>query len=356
MSLMGKERRIKQMRGSLPKSGLPRQPQKVPSLLDRMEDGNEYGSIVGLVPDTNGHDLVPELRRALAAIEIIRGRPCICYVANIVKDVPDTAIVAADHLPFAEMVGRVDLAATDVDVFLATPGGSAEQVIQFVEALRKRFKSVEFLIPYKAMSAGTLWALSGDRIWMDERAFLGPIDPQVLSKDGRYVPAQALLSLLSRIQKDGQAALQQGQQPPWSDVVLLRELDPRQIGAALSASQYSITMARSYLKDYKFKGWVKHKDGRPVTAAERESRAHNVGEQLCSHDRWKAHGHTISRDVLWQELKVLIEHPASDLERAMRRMWALLVYTFDRTSTSKILLSQRYAFVRSTPIPGPTGR
>lgn len=333
----------------------PRQPQKVPSLLDKMVDGTEYGSIVGLVPDDRSKDMTIDLRRALAEIETLRGRPCICYVANIVKDIPDTSIAAADHLPFSEMVGLVDPSVKEVDVFIATPGGSAEQVIQFVDALRKRFSSVEFLIPYKAMSAGTLWALSGDRIWMDERAFLGPIDPQVPSKDGRYVPAQALLTLIAKIQKEGQVAIQNGQNPPWSDLVLLRELDPRQIGAAISASQYSITMATSYLRDYKFKKWVTHKDGQTVTQHEREQRAGQVAAALCSHDRWKAHGHTISRDVLWQELKVLIDHPDRALERAMRRMWALLYYTFDRTPTAKIALSQRYAFVRSTTVTPAKG-
>jgi len=46
----------------------------------------------------------------------------------------------------------------------------AEQVTLFVDAIRAKFQSVEFILPYKAMSAGTLWALSGERIWMDRRA------------------------------------------------------------------------------------------------------------------------------------------------------------------------------------------
>lgn len=332
----------------------PLTPQKVPSLLDRMTDGNEYGSIVSLIPTEN--NMIPELRRALADIEAIRGRPCICYVANVVKDISDTGIVASDHLPFCEMVGLVDQAAKEVDVFLATPGGSAEQVTQFVEALRNRFTGVDFLIPYKAMSAGTLWALSGDHIWMDSRAFLGPIDPQVPSKDGRLVPAQALLTLLAEIQKKGEEARKNGLNPPWSDMMLLRELDPRQLGAAISASQYSITMAKTYLMNYKFKGWAQHSSTKqPVTPKDREDRARWVAEGLCSHDKWKAHGHAISREVLFQELKVAIDHPAAPLERAMRRLWALLYYTFDKTNSAKIIFSQRYAFVRSAVVIPPKG-
>lgn len=343
---MGKDQKLRGIRRS---TQAPGGPKKVISLLDHMKEGNEYGSIVPLVLADS--DMIPELRRALAEIEAIRGRPCICYVANVVKEIAETAIVASDHLPFCEMVGSVDAAAKAVDVFLATPGGSAEQVTQFVEALRNRFTGVDFLIPYKAMSAGTLWALSGDSIWMDSRAFLGPIDPQVPTKDGRLVPAQALLTLLAEIQKRGEVARVRGQNPPWSDVLLLRELDPRQLGAAISASQYSITMAKTYLMNYKFKGWVRHSSTQQeVTPAEREDRARWVAEGLCSHDRWKAHGHTISREVLFQELKVVINHPDALLERAIRRLWALLYYTFDKSNSSKILFSQHYAFVRSAVV------
>ena len=136
----------------------------VPSLLDAMEDGNEYGSIVSLIP--KGFDTARELARALEEIERVRKRPCLCYVANLMKRLPNAAIEASDHLPFNEMVSRVPQDERKVDVLLVTPGRSAEQVNLFVEALRQRFDDVQFIIPYKAMSAGTLWALSGDALWM----------------------------------------------------------------------------------------------------------------------------------------------------------------------------------------------
>jgi Serine dehydrogenase proteinase len=206
-------------------------PRAVASLLDEMVDGNEYGSIVALRPE-NG-DLVPELRRGITELEAIRGRRCICYVANVIKDLQDTSISASDHLPFNEMVDKVSDGEA-VDVFLVTPGGFAEQVTLFVDALRSKFKSVEFILPYKAMSAGTLWALSGERIWMDRRACIGPVDPQVPSSDNRLVPAQALLTLLEKIQTTGNEALKRKQNPPWAYIRLLDQMDQRQLGAALA--------------------------------------------------------------------------------------------------------------------------
>ena len=187
----------------------------------------------------------------IGEIEAIRGRPLLCHAANVVRSgAVETAIAASDHLPFSEMVGQVDASIKDVDILLATPGGSADQVNLFVEALRPRFETVEFLIPCKAMSAGTLWALSGDRIWMDERAFLGPLDPQGHSKDGNLVPAQALLTLVATIQEESAKALASKQHPPWALIRLLDKMDHKQLGAALSSSQYVTTLAAQYLEQY----------------------------------------------------------------------------------------------------------
>jgi hypothetical protein len=323
-------------------------PKPVPSLLDAMEDGNEYGSIVSLIPQNP--DVMPELRRAVQEIERVRGRPCVVYIANLIRDVSDTAIHAADHLPFCEMVARIPASEKRLDIFIATPGGSAEQVNLFVEAVRPRFEEVDFLVPYKAMSAGTLWALAGDKIWMDSRAFLGPLDPQVPSKEGTYVPAQALLMLLKKIQDDGQAALNKREPVPWSLVRLLDQMDQRQLGAAMSATSYVINMASTYLEHHKFKTWDTHRSTKqPVTPEEKKARAKEVAQQLASHDKWKAHGHAISRDILWQELKIQIDHPESfdGLQRAMRRLWALAYYTFDKLPVVKMMISAHYAFVRS---------
>lgn len=335
-------------------AALPPGVKVVPSIFDAIEDGNEYGSIVSVLP--GAPDLMPDVQRALAGIELVRGRPCLCYAANVVRDgTGDTAIGPSDHLPFNEMVDRVPATKREIDILLATPGGLVDQVNLFVEALRPRFDVVEFLVPYVAMSAGTLWALSGDRIWMDSRSFLGPIDPQVQGRDGSLLPAQALLTLLDKIQKDGEVGLAKGQQPKWTDVVLLQHLDHRQLGAAITASTYVATLAASYLEKFKFKTWTTHRThnpGAPVTPEERKARAEVVAGQLCSHDKWKAHGHKISRNVLESE-RILIERVESvpGLQKALRKAWAMLYYIFDKAPVSKLIISANYRYARSSAPP-----
>jgi membrane-bound ClpP family serine protease len=243
-----------------------------------------------------------------------------------------------------------------VDVFLATGGGLAQQVVKFVGNLRARFEEVDFLIPSSAMSAGTLFALSGDRVWMNPHACLGPIDPQIPTRDGRFVPAQALLFLVSELQKQGQEALAKGDPPPWTAVRIIDTIDKKELGDAMTASEYSATMATQFLNDYKLRHWTKTEStGTVVTAEFRKRRAREVGEALARHDRWKSHGHAISREVLWNEIRLRIDIPDMALERAIRRTWAICHWVFDRLPVHKMMLSQNYTYLRhSAPVPPVT--
>ena len=318
----------------------------VESLLDSMKEGAEFESLTDLIP--KNLNLRDELRRGMEEVEAARGRPLVVYVGNVIK--PDSlgGIDIADDLPFSELIASVPSGVDSVDILIVTPGGLAQQVAQFVQRMRPRFNNVAFLLPHMCFSAGTIWALSGDEIWMDERSFLGPIDPQVPGKDGRLVPGQALLRLVQKIQEEGAAMIAKGQQPKWSDIQLLQSLDPKEIGNVLAHSQYSIQLASSYLETFKFRDWSKHSDGSPVTPEQKKLRANEIAEKLCDHDLWNVHSNGISRDAAWNQLKIRIDHPETvpALHRALRRLWALLYWGFDNGFVSKIFLSQQYSLFR----------
>lgn len=319
---------------------------KVSSLLDNMVDGAEYASVATLVPDNV--DFGGELRRAIAEVESVRKRPCVCYVGNTIGTTADgVSIEAADDLPFSEMLEGIPPGPA-IDVFLSSGGGSAHQVTRFVELLHHRYESVHFLLPAASMSAATIWALSGHEIWMTNRAYLGPIDPQVPGPDGRYLPAQALLVFLQHIRDLGANELSQGRQPDWTHLQLLRFLDQRQVGAAITASKYSVERVQEYLEHYKFKSWIMHSSGQPVTEQERKFRALQVAEAFGDHNRWKAHGHAISREVAHTELQLKIEHVESvaGLERAIRRLWAVCYLLQDKARFAKMIFSGTYSFFR----------
>ena len=64
-------------------------------------------------------------------------------------------------------------------IILTTSGGSAFAVERYVNIFRYHYKVVDFVVPDYAYSAGTIFCMSGDNIYMDYASVLGPIDPQV---------------------------------------------------------------------------------------------------------------------------------------------------------------------------------
>lgn len=312
----------------------------ITSLLDQMRDGEEYSSIIGL--KNVNVDARTELLRSISEISSIRQRPLLCYVSNVVNSriTQSVSIDSSDDAPFLETLKSIPADQENLDVILVTPGGSAETVDYWVKQLRSRFNHITFILPYMAMSAGTIFCMSGDDLIMDESAFFGPIDPQVPSKNGRYVPAQSIITLIADIQKRGQEQLAQGKQPDWTDVQILRNLDAKEIGNALNASKLSTNLVSAYLREYKFKDWNTHHDGTPVTTADKEHRAEAIAKQLCEHSIWLSHSSRITRNMAWNTCKLKITHPEDiGLASALKRFWALTCFFLENTMTTKIFAS-----------------
>ena len=312
----------------------------ITSLLDCMKEGEEYSSVIGL--GNVNIDARTELLRSMAEISGIRNRPLICYVANVVNNhiTQSISIDNADDAPFIETLRSISADQKEIDIIIVTPGGSAETVDYWVKQLRSRFDHVTFILPYMAMSAGTILCLSGDELIMDESAFFGPIDPQVPSKNGRYVPAQSIITLIADIQKRGQEQLAKGKQPDWTDIQILRNLDAKEIGNALNASKLSTNLVSAYLRDYKFKNWVSHHDGSKVTEEDKKQRAEEIAKQLCEHSIWLSHSSRITRNMAWNTCGLKIIHPEDiGLASALKRFWALTCFILEHTSTTKIFAS-----------------
>jgi hypothetical protein len=329
-------------------------PQKIvtQSLLDSMEDNHEFESL--LKKNLVNIEVREELRKAINEIQEIRKRPLIVVVSNVVRPniKSPVSINSEDDLPFNELISTVSQEERAVDILLVTPGGAAQQVDKFVNALRPRFDDVCFIIPNIAMSAGTILIMSGDEIVMNSTSCFGPIDPQVPNKDGQYVPAQTLLALVSDIQERGEPFIAKGLNPPWTDIQILKSIDPKDLGNALTASQYSVDLVKRYLANYKFKSWTKHSDGRPVSTDEKVKTAQEIAKTLCDHKLWKTHGFGITREIAESvlHLKIVKAESIEGLDRAIRRMWALLYWSFENTPVYKIFISDTYAVFKNERI------
>ena len=160
-------------------------------------------------------------------------------------------------------------------IVLNSPGGSAETVEKLVEIVRYHYAEVKFIIPDEAMSAGTIFAMSGDAIYMDYTSSLGPIDPQV-NNGTDWVPALGYLDQVEKmIQKSRQGTLTD------AELVILQNLDLAMLSRYEQAKNLTITLLKKWLVEYKFKDWVNHRSdpkklGQPVTPEEKQQRAEEI--------------------------------------------------------------------------------
>jgi hypothetical protein len=345
--MSNKKQQIPPSRYNQPRS-MPALPE-TRSLLDVMEDGSEYQSLLKYKPvDINQS----EIQRAIEELSAVSGKYSVIYCSNFINSriKEDISINNGDELPFIEMINKVPTEIREIDIVLVTPGGSAEQVARFVDKLRPRFDVVRFILPYAAMSAGTIFAMSGDDIVMTSGAYLGPIDPQIPGKDGMFLPAQSLNVLISDIQQRGQAKIAAGQSPDWTDILIMNNINPREIGNTKMMSDFAIDLVKNYLQTYKFKSWVTHSStGAAVTPPERAQRALEVAKNLFEHSFWKIHSRGITREVAWAECKIKIIHPETipHLDRVIKRLWAVIYFFFENSSIFKIFMSRHYQFLRN---------
>lgn len=194
-------------------------------------------------------------------------------------------------------------------LLLTTSGGSIEVAERIANTLRHHYRSISFVVPDHAMSAGTVLAMCGDEIWMDYFSFLGPIDPQVRNREGKWVPALGYISKYNAlIQKASKGALSTAEM-----AVLLQQFDQGDLFFYEQARDLSIELLEKWLVRYKFKDWrVTDSRRTRVTNAMKSKRAKEIAAALSDPDRWKSHGRGLSKEVLWRVLKLKIDDLETD--------------------------------------------
>lgn len=71
-----------------------------------------------------------------------------------------------------------DANGSDISIILDTPGGDVSAAEVICNALVNYTGRIDIYVPFYAASAGTIIALTGNRLFLGENAFLGPYDPQ----------------------------------------------------------------------------------------------------------------------------------------------------------------------------------
>ena len=228
-------------------------------------------------------------------------------------------------------------------IVLETGGGYIEVVQRIVHTIRHHYETVEFIVPDYAMSAGTVFVMSGDAIHMDYFSVLGPIDPQVERPDQSMVPGLGYLKQYERlIEKSQNNGLSLAELH-----YLVERFDPAELYKYEQARELSIALLKEWLVKYKFKNWTRTETrGKPVTGQMKTRCASNVAIRLNNTDFWHTHGYGISIEVLRKHVKVQIEDfgtnkPISTLIRSYHRL--LIDYMQKRNTKAAIHTKDNYS-------------
>lgn len=193
-------------------------------------------------------------------------------------------------------------------IILTTTGGSAITVERYVNIVRHHYSEVHFIVPDYAYSAGTIFCMSGDSIYMDYFSVLGPIDPQVQNKEGKWVAALGYLDKVNEyIEKAKVGNLTN------VEFAILKDFDLAELRSFEQARDLTIDLLKKWLVKYKFKNWTEHHDGREVTQQEKQERAAEIAGHLSDNNDWKSHGRPINIDAL-KELKLEVEDYSENIE------------------------------------------
>lgn len=291
------------------------------------EEDSREGRLGGRVnPADFDHAIIALVNEKARVLEDLLKSDVICYFGQIHPQMTR---------PFRNFIEEVKKASKRSDntltIVLRSPGGSAETAERMVSVVRHHYDTVNFVVPDHAMSAGTIFCMSGDRIYMDYSSALGPIDPQVLSSDGAgYVAALGYLDKVSEI--TAKTLLSP------ADVVFLKSMDLGKLALYEQAKNLSISLLKKWLVVYKFKDWTEHRTtspGAPVTQDEKQARAEEIAAALSDNKRWHMHGRALGIDML-RELRLEIDDYSKDgnLRDAIREYNDLLTGYTDRQNIS----------------------
>lgn len=222
----------------------------------------------------------------------------ICYYGGI-----DYSSVDHWNQQLMELVNNNKSEVRKLIIFLRTTGGSVETVEKIVDITRRFYREVYFVIPEYAMSAGTIWSMSGNKIYMSYTSSLGPIDPQVLSNDNKWVPALGYLDKANEIINKSK-----NNEVSQAELMMLNQLDLANLRRYEQAVELSIELLKKWLTKYKFSDWDRTETRKKkVTKAQKEKRAQEIATILSDNKIWHSHGRFISIETIQNVLKLKID-------------------------------------------------
>ena len=257
---------------------------------------------------TDADEVIQEqLKGRLAALESAFKADALCLVGPLFTKVDDLV------RQLTEAMKKRSKSRSRLVVFLTTDGGVLEPTRRIADTFRTHYEHVSFVVPNRAMSAGTILVMSGDEIYMDYYARLGPIDPQVVSSSDpdKLVPALGYLKRWDELVDKSN----KGELSP-AELAVILDFDQAELYDYEQHRQLSVNLVQEWLVNYKFKNWtLTEARKRKVSREMKEKRAEEIGSILNDIEKWHSHGYGISMKQLHDEVRLKVRDLAQGPER-----------------------------------------
>jgi len=223
--------------------------------------------------------------------------------------------IAPDILPLvSEHLSNIK-PTEDLALFLYTPGGDTIVGWGLVSLLRQYSNKISVLVPFRALSCGTLIALGADNLIMGTHGFLSPIDPSVSSPFNPQAPGvqqPGMVTLLPVSVEDMSGFLDlarneigPGNEKPMIEVIkiLADKVHPLALGAVYRAREQTSSLAKRLLSMH----------------LHDEVKVDHIVSQL-THEL-PTHNYLIGRLEAENEIKIDIKKPSAETDRIMWNLY-----------------------------------
>ncbi|MDD2734557.1 MAG: hypothetical protein PHF56_11500 [Desulfuromonadaceae bacterium] len=116
-------------------------------------------------------------------IEALTNRNLIVYFTDC--DRTNAQIDQSDDVGFYELLNKIEGKA--IDLLLETNGGATDATEKICGLLRQATDDLRVIVPRRAKSNGTVFALCGSNILMGFQSELGPIDPSICGAPAEFI-------------------------------------------------------------------------------------------------------------------------------------------------------------------------
>ena len=204
-------------------------------------------------------------------------------------------------------------------VILHTPGGDLSAVETITEYIHSKFKEVTVIVPVMSMSAGTMFALSCDKIIISKAGQLGPTDPQIIMSSGAF-SVKEIIAQFNKARDDILENIDAAR--VWAPI--LQTYGPALHEQSSKIEEYAITVIKKWLKN-------KNRD---------DSSINNIVEIF--HDSPNFHGQRIGyNDLQNLGLNVSLLEDSQTLQNSVMGLYHLATIHAENSPMTKMIMSNK---------------